>query len=183
MAYNPFLRQIKVIKKRHYAVVILRKNIFNKYNFKGVIKRFGNVFVTENGFKNELILPYNTENFIKKNLEIYLKNITANEPIIKNFNGELLPFLYEFLGQKKTVFIKTNNKQSFINLSKKSMDLYGVEPVFFEEKTLKNTESFYDLDAFLEKLSSPIITTEPHFQNCDPLQLKAALFECIDINK
>ena len=76
MSYNPFSKQIKTIKKGYFTVVILRKNIFGKYNFKGVIRRFGNQFVTENGFKNELILPYNTENFVSKQLEIYLKNIT-----------------------------------------------------------------------------------------------------------
>ena len=180
MSYNPFLKQIKTIKKGYFTVVILRKNIFGKYNFKGVIRRFGNQFVTENGFKNELILPYNTENFVSKQLEIYLKNITSNEPILKNLSGNFLPNLLQFLGQKKAVFIKTNNKNEFIKLCEDAFNLYGIEPIFFEEKTLENTENFYDLDAFLNKLCEPLNTDFEILKNCDPLQLKAAFFECMN---
>ena len=180
LPYNPFKRQIKAIKKRYYTVVILRKNVFNKYNFKGVIRRFGSTYVTEIGFKNKLILPYNTENFINKSLENYLKSIAVNEPIIKNLSGEFLPNLLQIIGQKQAVFIKTNNKNEFIKLCEDAFNLYGIEPIFFEEKTLENTENFYDIDAFLTKLNEPLYTDQEHLKNCDPLQLKAAFFECMN---
>jgi len=180
MPYNPFKRQIKAIKKRYYTVVILRKSLFGNYNFKGLIKRFGNVFVTEKGFKNEQILPYNTENFINNSIENYLKNITSKEPIFKNSDGDFLPDLLKIIGKKQTVFIKTNNKNAFINLCEDAFNLYGVEPIFFDEKSIENTEDFYDIDAFLKRLCEPLYTDQEYLKNCEPLQLKAAFFECME---
>ena len=88
--------------------------------------------------------------------------------------------MLQFLGQKKAVFIKTNNKNEFIKLCEDAFNLYGIEPVFFEEKTLESTENFCDLDAFLNKLSEPLNTDFEILKNCDPLQLKSAFFECMN---
>lgn len=181
--FNVFKRKIKVIKKRNYCVIIARKNAFGLINTKKIIKKFGNTFVLEKGVKIDSILPYNTENFVNTQIENYLKSITAKEPILKNLNGEFLPIFLQFLGQKQTVFIRTNNKISFVKLCEDCFDLYGVEPVFFEEKTIENSENFYDIDAFFNKLEEPFFTECEFLKNLDPLQLKAAFFECMNNEK
>lgn len=175
--FKVFKKQIKEVKKRGFSIIILRKNIFGKYNYNAVLKRFLGPFVLPKNFNENIFIPYPTEDFKNNMILSFLKGINTNKPIIKNQDGKYLNLLLNTINNCNNVYIKTNNKNEFYKLCEDSMTLYGTEPTLLEENNILDNKNLIDIDGFLEKLNSPLILSDPLFKDLDPLQLKAAFAE------
>ena len=175
--FKPFKKQIKEIKRKGFSIIILRKNIFGKYSYNAVLRRFSGPFVLPKNFNENMFYSYPTEEFKNSMILSFLKGVNTSSPIIKNQDGKHLNLLLNTINNCNNVYIKTNNKNEFYKLCEDSMTLYGTEPTLLEENAILSNENLIDIDGFLEKLNSPLILSDPLFKDLDPLQLKAAFNE------